>query len=417
MSDTGTIAERLFTDICAAKYLNGFVFHSPKVQEPTEIEVGDVVIWVRTQLIIFEMISREPNSSPKLTSFIKRIGDKRDQLQDDFNFFASLKHDITLINEDGTRIVFQQDYFVKQGFLGVVLVDVDSDALKLHYGTIEKCLASDFPAHVLHYKGFLRILHEIDTVSDLYFYFLDRARFLPFIFNNKPELLLVISEEFEANLLGFYKMHLNSFPEKEFDFDVFSEYWDKYLEEFESRRETRDSENKDSYIIDQIIQHILAARTSSNDEMIFAWELATLTRRQRATYLTGKVADAFYRLKNGNERRFFSYYNQYTSCWMLFYFRYGKDTITFRTEFEKLLRLKTIYESANNEFTYSTFGYGFRKSVLTTPNSLFDDFAMTIQDVDDLGPITQEEIKEASELFGHSRQIKIEEFPEETGVQ
>jgi len=416
MKYDGTIAERIFVDICASKYLEGFVFHSPKVKEHTEIEIGDIVIWVRTQLTIFEMISRDPGSSSNLTSFIKRIGEKRDQLQNDFNYFSSIENDIILTNEDGNQITFQKDYFVKQGFIGIVLVDFDLSTLKLHYGTIEKCFTLDFPNHILHYKGFLKILHELDTVSDLYLYFLDRYRFLHFIFENRPELLLFISEDFEANLLGFYKMHLNSFPEDKFDFDKYTEYWEKYNTEFKDRINARDSQNEDSYIIDQIIQHILSSHTSSNDEKLFAWELATLTRRQRATYLTGKVADAFYRLKNGNEKRYFSYYNQYTGCWILFYFRYGENTSTFRIEFERLLRLKTIYESVKNKFKFSTFGYGFRKSTIITPNSLFDDFAMTIQDVDNLGPITQEEIKESNELFGHSSSIEIEEFPTDKNI-
>ncbi len=412
MSETGTLAERLFADICSAKYLNGFVFHSPKVREPTEIEVGDIVIWVRTQLIVFEMISREPDTSSNLTSFIKRIGSKRDQLQRDYDFFSSLEHDIILTNEDGTDLVFQQEYFVRQGFVGIALVDIGSDELKLHHGTIEKCLEIDFPVHILHYGGFLRVINELDTVADVYFYLLDRARFLPFLFSNKPDLILQLTEDFEPNLLAFYKMHLNSFPEEKFDFNKFPEYWPQYQRDFESLIEARDAENEDSYIIDRIIQYILAARTETNDETIFAWELATLTRRQRATYLTEKVADAFYRLKNGNKKRYFSYFNQYTACWILFFFNYGGTTASFRTDFDRLLRLKTIYEAENNGFTFSTFGYGFRKSALETPNSLFDDFAMNIQNVHDLDPVTPEELSEANELFGHSRQVKIEEFPD-----
>ena len=97
------------------------------------------------------MISRDPDTSSNLTSFIKRIGSKRDQLQRDYDFFSSLEHDIILTNEDGTDIVFQQEYFVRQGFVGIVLVDIGSDELKLHHGTIEKCLEIDFPVHILHY--------------------------------------------------------------------------------------------------------------------------------------------------------------------------------------------------------------------------------------------------------------------------
>lgn len=411
MSEIGNNAERLFSDICSANYLKGFIFHSPKARAPTEVEVGDVVIWVRTQLIVFEMITRNPEASPNLTSFIKSIGRKRDQLKRDFDYFSSLENDIILTNEDAKDIVFQKEYFVKQGFVGIALVDIKSDDLKLHYGTIEKCLELEFPTHILHYRGFLNVIHELDTVSDVYFYFLDRAKFIPFLFSKKPGLILQISEDFEPNLIAYYKMNLNSFPEDKFDFDKFSQYWLQYQKDYKHLIEARDKENIDSHIIDQIIERILESKTPTNEETIFAWELATLTRRQRAVWLTGKIADAFFRLKNGNEKRFFSYFNEYTKCWLLFFFNYGGTTISFRTEFERLLRLKTIYEAENNGFEFSTFGYGFRKSVLKTQNMLFDDFAMTIQDVDELFHVTPEEISEANDLFGHISQLNIDEFP------
>lgn len=412
MTDTGLIAERLFTDICAENYLRGFVFHSPKIKQPTEIEAGDVVIWVRTQLIVFEMISRDPASTGKLTSFIKRIGEKRDQLKKDYDIYSSLKHDIVLTNESGGQIVFEKDYFVKQGFVGVVLIDVGSTALKLHYGTIEKALSLNCPIHFLHYEGFKKILHEIDTVADVYFYFQDRARFLPFLFKNYPDLILNINEDFEINLLSFYKFHLNKFPEDKFDINGFFQYWEKYSEEFKEKIIARDSENEDSRIIDDIIQRILALNGPNNEEKLFAWELATLTRRQRAFKLTKKLSDAFLGLSQGNKKRFFSYFNQTTECWILFYFYYGPDTEAFKIEFENLLRLKTIFEAANNDFSYSIFGYGFRKSIIKTKSPLFDDFALAIQDVIDLGTITKQELDLASKQFGFSKSMEIEEFPE-----
>ena len=51
------ISERFFAELCAQKRLKGFVFHSPKVtNDPKgEREAGDVVIWVRDLIIVFEI--------------------------------------------------------------------------------------------------------------------------------------------------------------------------------------------------------------------------------------------------------------------------------------------------------------------------------------------------------------------------
>ena len=412
MSDTGLKREKLFADICSKRYLNGFVFHSPKVNDPTEREIGDIIIWVRTQLIIFEMISRESESSSSLKSFTKRVGAKRSQLQKDFDFFSTLGEDIVLQNEDGQSIKYLREYFVRQGFLGTVLVDFGNGELTLHYRTIEKSLAIEFPVNFLHYEGFLKVIHELDTVADIYFYLLDRARFSPYIFEHNPKLLLNINQNFEPNLLAFYKMNENSFPKDVIDFNSFPQYWNQYQVEYKHEIIARDAENDGTHIIDQIIRQILDARTESNNETIFAWELSTLTRRQRATFLTDKVADAFVRLRNGNAKRFFSYFNAYTECWILFYFSYGGTTDSFRDEFDRLVRLKTIFEATNNDFVYSTFGYGFRKSQLKTTNALYDDLVMNIQDVTELGPVTRKVLKEANIIFGHSIEMEVKEFPD-----
>lgn len=69
--------ENLFADLCEYTFLSGFTFHSPKINDPTEKEIGDIVIWVRTQLIVFELVWRE-GEKYSTSSFIKRIGEKRE---------------------------------------------------------------------------------------------------------------------------------------------------------------------------------------------------------------------------------------------------------------------------------------------------------------------------------------------------
>ena len=55
-------SEKLFAELCARSYLRGFVFHSPKYKySGGEEEVGDVVLWVRDILIVFEIIWKSPD--------------------------------------------------------------------------------------------------------------------------------------------------------------------------------------------------------------------------------------------------------------------------------------------------------------------------------------------------------------------
>jgi hypothetical protein len=67
-------SERLFAELCAKNYLNGFVFHSPRLSENNSEEVGDVVLWVRNQIIVFEIIWRNNlvASTESTKSFVKK---------------------------------------------------------------------------------------------------------------------------------------------------------------------------------------------------------------------------------------------------------------------------------------------------------------------------------------------------------
>ena len=77
-------SEELFKELCNQQYLKGFVFHSPKYNDPTEKEAGDVVLWIRDCLIVFEIVWRNPSSNQSTRSFIRRVSEKRKQLEGDF---------------------------------------------------------------------------------------------------------------------------------------------------------------------------------------------------------------------------------------------------------------------------------------------------------------------------------------------
>src|SRR5262245_54860377 len=109
----------------------------------SEAEAGDVVIWVRDWLIIFEVIWRNPTAGFTTKSFIKRVGAKRDQLVDDFEIYAKPEITVTMTNEDGESTEYDHDQFNEKTTRGVVLVDADGPIGPLHYDTVR--LASEAP--------------------------------------------------------------------------------------------------------------------------------------------------------------------------------------------------------------------------------------------------------------------------------
>ncbi|MGI8835826.1 MAG: hypothetical protein ACR2H4_04210 [Pyrinomonadaceae bacterium] len=177
MSTKTNSSERLFAELCSQLYLRGFVFHSPKFFDPTEQEAGDVVLWVRCDLIVFEILSRSPSAFGGTKSFVKQIGRKRDQLTKDFRTYSDPSKTIYMSNELGENISYDHDCFVNDNFCGVIIIDAHTDLEKLHFGTVNKALNQEFPIAFLMKQDFTDLLTEIDTVPDLLYYLKDRAAF------------------------------------------------------------------------------------------------------------------------------------------------------------------------------------------------------------------------------------------------
>jgi hypothetical protein len=155
----------------------GFVFHSPRYYDPTEKEAGDVLVWVRDLLILFEIIARDPGATGTTRRFVQRIGEKRDQLTQDFTVYRDQPRSIVLRNEAGERVTYDGQFFDVTTFFGVVLVDCPEPIAKLHYKTIEQSLNLPFAVAIMTVHDFMDILHEVDTVADLKYYLHDRAHF------------------------------------------------------------------------------------------------------------------------------------------------------------------------------------------------------------------------------------------------
>ncbi len=404
-------SERLFTEICNYQYLKGLVFHSPKIILKSEIEISDVLLWARTLLIDFELKWRNPNSSDSLKGFLKKIGKKRDQLERNHDVFKNTNSSILLKNENNKVIIYDNQNFSPENFLGIVLIDYD-DEFFINYGTLKKAYELPFSTCFINFKGLQSILTEIDTIYDLTLYLKDRFIFYKFLLKNYSKTALLVNTTFEKNLLAFYKINNNHFSEEIWDDEVKDSYWDQYQTDFKEKRERRDIENSKSFIVDSIINYMFKNHYDFTQLPLHAWELSVLTRRQRATKFAPKLIDAFSRLKKGNEKRYFSFFNELTVCWILFYFRYGSNFDDFSKELDELCYLKTVFEFEDKNFKYSVFGYGFRKSKFTIHKD-FDELYLAIYDFTSNMNINEEISKKASEMFGHTKEYVIKEFPSE----
>jgi hypothetical protein len=403
-------SEKLFAALCGSLYLKGFVFHSPRYKDPTEQEAGDVVLWVRTDLIVFEIVWRNVIASANTKSFIKQIGRKRDQLVKDYEVYGNTSKPISMINEAGEKVSYDHNCFVKQNFCGVVLVDSDVPLERLHIDTVRKSMAQEFPIAIMTKQDFTDLLIEIDTTSDLFYYLKDRKVFLCNVFEEDPSPFLDLNLKTERALIGFSKLNENSFPIDRWRAARDRDFWRQYQHNYAERINARNEENAESYIFDEITDLLRNNNSPIDSTLLHSWELAILPRRVRAE-LAKKLNAAFEGMVNQRSRRHFSFYNPITCCWSIFYFRYGGDKKIFVEEATMLARMKMQVERIQNDFRYSVFCYAFRKLSIITGNT-FDDCVLRIEGADNYQAVSPDQYQEAQQYFrGTTGSKRVQEFP------
>jgi hypothetical protein len=411
----GLKAERLFANLCGRHFLRGFVFHSPKFYDPTEKEAGDVVIWVRRQVIVVEMLARNAESGVSTKQYVKRIGEKRNQLLNDHAAFTDPEVKIHLVNEYGERVEFDTRDLDEVVFSGIILLDCNDPLEKPHYSSLEKSLSVPFPIAVMTRQDFLDLMSEVDTIPDLSYYLADRAAFLKTVYSQDPRPFLDLNGGLEKNLIAFYKLNENHFPISQWDPTEAFKYYHYYRSSLQKKIEARDAENSHSKIIDSMIDVLRSSNKPDDSTLLHSWELASLTRRQRAGPMSSKIVDAIERMHGGNARRHFAFFNQATGCWLVFFFQYGGDRESFRKHARALTRYKLIVEMRRHDFDYSVFGYAFRKSALHS-ESTFEEIVLSIEDASNYDLVSESEYQDALQFFGARDEIKIREFPDSHAV-
>lgn len=404
------LSEKLFAELCGQKYLQGFVFHSPKFNDPTEKEAGDVVLWARQFLIVFEVVWREGNPGDT-KSFIKRIGEKREQLINDYKIYSNPNLKVTMTNEGGETVIFNHDYFHPSAFSGIVLIDSDFKLGKLHFNTVKKSIEQKFPIAIMTKVDFTDIFSEVDTIPDLLLYIRDRHEFMNKVYHKNAGIFLDLNLHTERNLIGFYKIYENTFPVDKWN--PTEDYWKKYAKEKKKQIEKRDEENEFSILIDRLTDIIRKGNSETCPTIEHAWEFVVLTRRARAVGLSEKIIDAIYRMCHGNYQRHFAFKNPITGCWLLFYFQCEGKLDFFVNHSKKLLRLKLIHEIVTKNFPFSVFLYAFRlrdRQKGFGPDNV--DIALAVEDAYNIWEISKKEFEETKKYFGAHKGISIKEFPD-----
>ena len=357
-----------------------------------------------------EMLARDGDSGASTKQYVKRIGEKRKQLLNDHQVFTDPEVKIHLVNEHGEEIEFDTCDLGEVDFSGIILLDCDDPLEKLHYSSLAKSLSVPFSIAIMTRQDFLDLMCEVDTIPDLSYYLADRAAFLKTVYSQDPRPFLDLNDHLEKNLIAFYKLNENQFPISQWEPTEVFKYFEHYRSSLQKKIEARDVENSDSRIIDSLIDILCSNNKPEASTLLHSWELATLTRRQRAGSLTSKFVDATERMHGGNSRRHFAFFNQVTGCWLVFFFQHGGDREFFRKHAHALTRYKMIVEMRRHHFEHSVFGYAIRKSAVHTELT-FDEIVLSIADASGHELVPENEYQDALQFFGARDKIKIREFP------
>jgi hypothetical protein len=384
------------------------VYRNPKFYDPTEKEAGDVILWVRDWLVIFEVVWRSPRAGLDTTSFIKRVGEKRDQLLRDFEVYPTPNYEIRLHNDHDETSRYDHRYFNEDTTRGVVLIDAEALQGKLHFGTLRLTLESSHPIAIITRSDFATILAEVDTVPDLGFYLGDRHRFLKQVYPHDADCFLRLGNRIEQELIGLYKLGENRFDLERWNKSSDKRFWHRYQLERASDILRRNAENAESDFLDSVAARIRDSHGRGGFTIQHAWQLALRTRRERA-WIAAKFQKKIDALLETQRDQKFAIEHQGTGCWDVFYFHYGVDSEHFRNEAQRMAHLKMWVERAEHDFQHSVFCFAFRSSPLT---DALAEVILTVSDASKWPNISPAMLTEAHQYFrGRTEADSIKEFP------
>jgi hypothetical protein len=253
----GKDVEDLVEKICTKMFFSDFTVRSEKFKNASkqEKEAADILIPFDNILLVIQVKTKNDKKpfSPKSKVDLARIDNK---IEGAIKQFKTIKRAIAnsrlkeLETTRGYKIPFDGTKFKK--IIGIVIFDlIGEDGLQLYERTtiingFE--IRFDIPIHIFKRNEFEIISHEIDTLPDFMHYIETREA----LFSKK----LFAIPPLELNLLALYKVRPGDIQlaiQKSASVIVDDGYWEWYQNECGELIKQRNSFNRLSYLIDDVI--------------------------------------------------------------------------------------------------------------------------------------------------------------------
>jgi len=405
--DRGLSGERLIAEFFDSEFSSIFSFPNPNSKlsrTKTRIEIADVLVWMNRVALLIQVKTRDESQGtiPTEDWARLRITEACEQLIESYVHIRN-----------GEKINLSNKYYhtaldnVNLTVIGIIVL-VHKESVELRPSDHKSDIYDqEIPIHVFSWSDLTGMTGEIDTVPDLCYYLTDRQKFLKL--QDIP-----IGRELDA--LALYKLGENTFPESPVDFGQL-DYWQEYQSKMFKQIEQRKAHNALGDIVDFISASFTDMRKLHDGLPIglyFAWELASLTRRERA-YLGQKLDGVQGWFENDNRSRRFAWHNPHTGNCIVFYFLRGsEDEVKENTDRQVTLKLIQLVEDEG--FTWTVYGLGYEISLIIPVRMLGLKYAGFITADWIRGKYGPQDVEIARRMWGRGLQeIRIEEFPEANG--
>jgi hypothetical protein len=397
--DHGALAERLvhqFFDSHLSKF-----FSFPYAHNRQKAQVADVVVWHNRQVFLVEVKARDEGSASLESWATWRIQQATKQICRNYERF--LRQEEIFLHNDYFHVKLDHEGITYH--TGLIVLAYDGICNVLPTDAVPDIYKRPLPIYVLSWNDLGALSAEIDTVPDFFYYLQDRRKYL-----QKADIPL----DAEREVVSYYKLHLNSFPDESPDFKT-SSFADEYSEVMADAINRRAAHNENSVLIDALEQCFSEQRKQFLGlplGLYFVWELGSQTRRVRA-YFGEKLHSIKQDFINGKSSRQFAVQNPSTGNWLVFYFGKG-DIRAIHEELLRLVKLKLIKELHINNFDYGVYGFGFQvsKTLPVRSEGLASAIVMGSDEVRGYG---EDELKLAIRVWGAQKNTstwRVLEYPE-----
>jgi hypothetical protein len=398
--DKGTWGEQLIASFFDSHFSRHFSFPNPKTK--SNAQVADVLVWMNRLAILIEVKTRDEGTASIDDWARSRVQEATKQITTNYKRIKAGE----IINLHNQYYHTTLDCIGVTSIIGLVVLVHDEKSNFLPSNAVLDIYNGELPIHVISWNDLQQMTTEIDTVADFQYYLNDRFQYIK---------TADIPLDIELNVLGYYKIHSNKFPESATDFSAVS-YWDIYRSTMSESISKRDSHNQLSSWIDKLEAAFSKPRRLFSGfplGLYFSWELGGISRRERA-YLGQKLDSVQDWFEQGHSSRRFAWLNGSTGNWFVFYFSKSEPSVI-HDELFRLVQLKLIKEVNDAAFNYGAYGFGFQVSAKYPPQFLGLASAIIIGAEEVKGKYSKSDLEEAHRNFGpkgFQQKVRIEEFPE-----